>query len=706
MKKKLYLSLTPLAALNPFVFVAAACVKDNKTVSSDEKNNQNNANNGKTQNDSQNNSVDNNSANVDTKNENSVTFKLNDLGRTMNSVEIKNRFDKMITNNSTKAELAEYINLFLIDKLPQSLSTINVNTSNDDLVVNYTENGVEKSINLSGFERYDAKNSENGKKEFGRVKIGDISISTNVASGAEKIGAIEFQELWKNEFDRVQGDGAKMLDWAIENKYLDVDGDYKNSEWIYTLHRNSHHHGDTNFHTYISAEDKLTGRIYRDFDHNGQPGFTLFGWNSIAKLGNIHIHKLIYVNDAGNRATTKQINDELDAASTISAKLDVIAKYTDEEFSEFKTGNNDNVDYKIDIVSSPENDLNQLRISIAFKGKAATQYEKENSALIVLNRINTKVQVGAYTFNTSGYNGNYYANDLLSWLKPGNEDGHHFKPLDSFKDAYVFENITSEEQFENKLELMNSDEFDESQYPYGAEALLLLIDGFTDKDYNIISEKHDKDTKDFVNSLVNRYDSATKKRIVGKIYQDYQEAKNAATGNLEQKRQALHLLHSKLSEYANRIGKIVIDDRIRAIKQRIEKYDAEQVPHTILDALLKQAEEMLNVNKTLSDRLELADRIDQELEYFQFGDTTQMSFSDLVDTLRNRLGFNIEESAADGDYTYKLDQNSFIVKDHSYSRDNEKIEDYSTLTLTILVNNRLEQVPVTFNLLFKHSNEN
>ncbi|QBF34479.1 hypothetical protein EG856_00855 [Mycoplasmopsis phocirhinis] len=686
MNKKLYLSLLSLATTTP-LFVAVACNRAEKTRKNEEIKEISQPNLKQNKNSSEDITI-------------ATEFKLNNLGKMMNSIEIQNRFNKMLQNKNTNAQIIEYINLFLENKLPHTLNSINIETVNNDLIINYSENNTSKSIKLSGFETYNAKSSEEGKKEFGKINIGDISISTRVGNGGEKIGAIEFQELWSNQFDKTNGDGIKMLDWAVENKYLDVDGDYKNSQWIYTLHRNSHHHGDSNFHTYISAEDKLTGRIYRDFDFNGQPGFTLLGWNSIAKLANIHIHKLIYVNQSGNKATTQQIATELNAAQDINQKLNVISKYTNEEFIEFKNGNNENVDYKIEIVSNPEEDLNQLRLKISFKGKAASEYQDENSALIVLNRIHTNIKIGDYTFYTSGYNGKYHASDLLSWLKPGNENGEHFQPLNSFKSAFGFENITNEEQFNTKLELMNSDELDNEQYPYGKDALIVLIEGF-DKDYGIINDNHDEQTKEFVQSLTNKY--VGNNVVEGKLDQIYNEAAKASNGSLVQKQQALMTLHNKLTEYADKIGKVVINDRINSLEQRIKKYDEQHIAHTVLDALLNQAKQMLNQNTVLSDRLELADRIDSELEYFQFGDTTQMNFENLVMTLKNVLGFNIEFNQSQNSYSYELDQN-FVLKDHFYLRNGEKIEDYSTLTLTINVTQANNKIPVSFNLLFKHTN--
>ncbi|WP_029608839.1 hypothetical protein [Mycoplasma simbae] len=623
------------------------------------------------------------------------TYTLNSVGSEMNADEVEARLEKLKEQHKSNTEIWAYINQFLTQPVDATKATyLSAEVEGRSLKVKFNNaQGVESSFVLNGFEAYVAQEGETGKIERGRVQIGDISINTIIARNAQKIGAIKFQELFTQEFDRVNGDGSKLLKWAKDNQYLDIEGEFgENSQWIYTFHRNSHNHGDGNFHAYISAEKKDTGRVYRGFDAEGHPGFTLYGWNRIALIENIHIYKHNVVNEAGRKIKASDFITELKEAADITAKLNVIKKYSSQDFEAFTSGNNSQIDYEITPVEKAD-ELNQVIVKIKVKGKGATEYTEANTHDIVFNRFYTDVQIGELRLNTSQYtNGKVSAEEIKTWLTSASSGAH---PTLAEKQAfsYTFTNVTQESEVEAKISELRESE-DESNSESTIEGLKELI-----LNYDIEDNADNLYTAEQVEYAKSLNDVYRRGQLTpGKLTQ----AVNAVTAatTLDDKKQKLQELSTLIQESRKKLIEIVVEGRLKKANERIAQYTSSNIAHENLKSYVARAQEVKNGTFKLETVADVLTAIDTELEDFLYGDANSISFADLKNTLTQRVGFSFsgEETPA---YTYEFLSNTVAVKQHTYTIKSETIKDYVTLSLTVKVTKVADNTSqnITFNLI-------
>ncbi|BAW18038.1 hypothetical protein MBVG596_0107 [Mycoplasmopsis bovigenitalium] len=307
-----------------------------------------------------------------------IQLELNELGKTMHNIEIFNKVNELLDNGKNSNQIIQYLNQFFVNSINSEFDFVSINTLNNDqleLKLKSKKNN-NRTFIISGLEKYIEKSPEKGKITDPFVKVGDIEISTTVAENGKRISAIEFSNIFAKKYRELNSSTQMLFDWLISNKYITITGDYKQSNWDYFFKDTSHADGSNEFHAYISAIDKQTGKVFRSFNDKGEPGFSIFGWNQIIIAQDIHILRNSNVNKEGENITANQFINELNSINTIKQKLNVISKYTDQKFAEFAEKSIENVDYDIN-AKLLEN--NKVSLTIKFKGKSASSYAKQNT---------------------------------------------------------------------------------------------------------------------------------------------------------------------------------------------------------------------------------------------------------------------------------------------------------------------------------------
>ncbi|MBU4693750.1 hypothetical protein KQ878_02530 [Mycoplasma zalophidermidis] len=632
-----------------------------------------------------------------------IDTNLNSLGKTMNALEIKERLDLMLESGKSNEEIINYINLFTIKPINvptrSSLTYLNAETTGKgDLILNFKlKQDKTKSETISkkytNFELYNEKSGESGKISGGIAQVGDLKINTDVNRNGRKIGAMEFKTKFDEQFDSVNGDATKILDWM--KQYIDIEGDYsKNSKWVYTVHKSTHHHGDYNLHAYISARDRITGRVYRAFDGDGNPGITFLGWNKVKKIGNIFMEEISNVSLEGTKIKADQVAKEINSASTIDEKLNIIKKYSTESFDEYFKGDNTQVDYQI---KAEENstDINQLHLIFNVKGKAEHEFNIEKETKITLNRFFTNLKVGDYTINTADSNFKHHANELLAWIG-GKQNNVHPKE------------IQLKEYSDQIMTIFNSDKYTDYGKKVGVAIDLIedLVFDLQDKWEELDNYKNilTEDEKASVTKMFNNYDYVKKIRINGTLSKKANEI-GELTDPIKQKQGFQELAKLMKTQLLNGWS-LCLKMILSGAEKRASEYTKNNIKHIILERMIDKSKEMIaNQKYDYINYQNIMENINYELDNFKFGDLENLNFEQLVEVMRNILEYSITKDSTNDNFTYEIDRNAHApkVKDHTNSATGAK--DFSVLTLTINVTNKKNNSvePITFNIIFKHS---
>ncbi|MBU4690712.1 hypothetical protein KQ874_03345 [Mycoplasma sp. ES3157-GEN-MYC] len=632
-----------------------------------------------------------------------IDTNLNVLGKTMNALEIKERLDLMYESGKSNDEIIKYINLFTVKPINvpigSTLTYLNSeSTGKGDLNLSFKfkqDDGQSETITkkYSNFELYSEKGGESGKINGGIAKVGDLKLNTDVNRNGRKIGAMEFKNKFDKQFDSVNGDATKMLDWM--KQYIDIEGDYsQNSKWVYKVHKSTHHHGDGNLHAYISARDRITGRVYRAFDGEGNPGITFLGWNKVKKIGNIFIEKIANVSPEGAKVKANQAAKEINSASSIDEKINIIKKYSMESFEEYFKGDNSQVDYQINAEENND-DINQLHLIFNVKGKIEKDFNIENQTTVTLNRFFTNLKVGDYTFNTVESNFKHYANELLAWIG-GNQNGGHPQEL------------KLNDYSDQVMDIFNGEDY--SDFNEKSEAAGELIEelvfelqnvwGELDKYKNILTEEE----KLSVVKIFNNYDFVKNARIEGTLLKKANEISKLTEA--DKQKQGIQELAELTKKQLLNGWALCLKMTLSKAEKRAAEYTKDNIKHTILQRMISKSKEMIENQKySHIDYQNMMVNIDHELDNFKFGDFESLNFEQLVEVMKDNLGYSITKDSTNDNFTYEIDRNENVPKVIDHTNSATEAKDFSVLVITIKVTDKKTGIvePKTFNIIFKHS---
>lgn len=349
---------------------------------------------------------------------------LNNVGKSIMANDVHNRLELMKTQNKNNEEFITYINLFLTTPIENNFVYVSNTLGNNTLNIVFQTEGKEKSYTLAGFKPYIeyGAHSDNWNNINVPAIVGDITFDHFVTVKGEKTTAGAFADAARAKMKELNNDQVAFFNWFKETINISMNpklnNDLSKSSWDYVFHVDtSHPHGLANYHFYISAIDKLTGKTFEGLDAKGQPGFAIFGWNKGATIGEIEFK--VNANSTGARKSIAEIMYEIKQKTDKKEQLVTLSKYIDSNMAEIISGTNDEnhssaFEYELDLKETgPEKtggidngdgtttpireNFHRLNIVLKYKTKGSDTFEKKN---IVIGGFESQKVVGDFVIST------------------------------------------------------------------------------------------------------------------------------------------------------------------------------------------------------------------------------------------------------------------------------------------------------------------
>ncbi|UUD36794.1 Uncharacterised protein [Mycoplasmopsis californica] len=586
---------------------------------------------------------------------------LNDLGKSISTEELFRKLNNMKGENKTAQDFINYLNQFTTVAVvfdDQHLFEFVSFTANGKNSVTFTWKVTDKAANksetkevvISGFAPYieQGAHGANWSDLSSNVVIGDLIFTHYVTTEGEKLTAPEFDDIAKEANKKMFGNQKMQLDFL--KKYFQIEGDIVESnkyEYFFNI-GDSHSHGTGNYHFYVTAFNKATGKIIEGADLKGHPGFSIVGWNKINKTHETEFAK--QVKYEGAKVLAQVVLDELKKLTNFEEQFAALSKYVATNFEEYKKIADKQFEYQFDLTNSSAPNENTLELKIQFKKKGAASFGADDVKDIVISRFNTIITLGNYEVT------------IKSPYKLGSRD------FASLKDKF---NIA-------KALHVNVDDLVGTVKKFVFEPVKKQTKNVAGKDV----EDKEAELKDFdakFNILFpdDGYNGNTHEEIDGSLY-DITDAKDSYPADVYH--HALWIRDNlpaiiatrfqlgdfeleKYNKYLEGANKFVFDAlnflekaKFYKIKQSIDEriafYNKHQIAHTHLDHLLAKITDAVESNK-IDIISELVTRIEQELNTFYQGDELQLSFQGLI-FYAEQLGFNFEQINATDNFTYEI----------------------------------------------------
>ncbi|TQC51295.1 hypothetical protein E1I18_03300 [Mycoplasmopsis mucosicanis] len=624
------------------------------------------------------------------------------LGKELNAFEVNRRIENMLANNQSSAEIIDYINQFIDDKINnQKYEFVKSEIDKDSLKLTLKDtNKNQLTIFIDQFQKYEQKDSESGKKVSGWVNLGDIEINTVVGDEAKKLDADEFKRFIEKKNKEFKNDGYKLLKFLRDNNYLEIKNLDENSKWKYTYIDKSHTHGLYDFHAYFVAEDKKTGKLFREYDENGQPGFSLKGWKRILKVGEIWVPLTIKVNKDAQKSKLAEFKNSFKNASSIKQKIEIIHSISNAKFGDLEKVDLSKYNYSLELIET-QNKLNEIILKASVKSKEATENDEEdnksNTVYALIKDFDTEISAGNYQFNTSIRFNGFDVNQIKGILGAGSNSEHPQKvEEETFEELSVPELKTVQEVNEFLAKLIGQKD---KTLAFSIEKIKEFIfeAEITDDD------KYTAEDKKYVNSLIDV--PLSKGRVQKGQYSLLVDKVNSAS-SLEQKISAVKELHKLILETRKKLSDLVLNTNKKLMDERIKFYKQQNIKYTSLEKLYEQNNEFLNASKhpAFEKVIELSENISEELNDFLYGDQDSLTFEQVMSVLKNKIGVQFSKFIqSDDKFEYKFDNKSVKVTQNHYNSEynikesNNKIVSFSA---QITEKSTKKTSDITVNLVF------
>ncbi|AIA29523.1 lipoprotein [Mycoplasmopsis californica] len=515
----------------------------------------------------------------------------NEIGKKMYPIEIKNRLKMMQLNAKSNEDIIGYINLFLtkpIDHNTYQYVSVEDQLKSVKFTLKITANKTLHTAILNNLTQLVEHDNEDKKNTEEKIKIGNITISTSIGSKAQSMSAIEFGKIYRQKHSEFNGDPVKLLDWLKQDKYFDIEGDYKSGEYIYHLSKHSHAHGENEFHAFFTAENAKTGMFDRLFDLDGKPGISFNkGWNTIAKIGNILIKKRVKISANYQNNTAQQFINEINSAIDSKAKLAIITKYTGQDFSSF-TEDKANLTHHISVSDNTKQNLEQVVVNVALKATGQNQPIQSQSVIVegFLTKSN-EIDVPKNS-NTKKDNDN----------KQGKIENSSTKSM-SFDD-----NLEAIDKFKTKDEITQYIDADNDLNPEKIKDFIYDLELDSAEAGNLYSEEEVKFIKTLVNSstIINGKFSVQNSKL-DEVHELFKKASSIDDAKEKAKAYAKLAIESRI-----KLTSIALSGAIKKAQQQLE-YARKDETKEKLNKLIQQAQIAKEQKYNLSSSLEIVKSI-------------------------------------------------------------------------------------------------
>lgn len=343
-----------------------------------------------------------------------IKDQLTELGQTLSAEEIDNWLKRMTQNNKSIDEQIQYLNQFFSIKLNKTegfeyslTSSIKPNELDLTLTIINTKDNTKTSekatvTKLATFKTYGA-HTDVSSQVTGTITFGNLTFDHKVTKKGSLLSAEIFAEQARQKAIELENNTNDVLNYLKE--YINIQGNFENDQqYEYFVNiAQSHSHGHGNYHFYIAAFDKKTGKV-QNSDLAGQPGISIIGWFQEGVIGEIKFPT--GVNIEGTYIKAADLVQELKNKQWME-QVDVLSKYMQASFPAYKkmvTDGTSKYDYRINMDKTSSNtyddDFNnhydnyhELKLTIEYKLKTQTEWQ---SNTLVIKNFATKQKIGNY----------------------------------------------------------------------------------------------------------------------------------------------------------------------------------------------------------------------------------------------------------------------------------------------------------------------